>query len=124
VVSIVLVAERKEEGQAYPVQRPVYYVIEILADAKTRYMKPQKLLYALLITSRKHHHYFQAQKIVVPSSFPIGEIIRNYDANGHIIKAIYSPETRSHTSTHSPSAAEEQRREGHHLGEERVELVV
>jgi hypothetical protein len=35
VVSIVLVAERKEEGQAYPVQRPVYYVTEIPADAKT-----------------------------------------------------------------------------------------
>jgi hypothetical protein len=39
------------------------------------------------------------------------------------IQAIYSPEARRHTSTHSPSAAEEQRREGHHLGEERVELV-
>jgi phage tail sheath protein FI len=37
VVSIVLVAEREEEGQAYPVQRPVYYVSEVLADAKTRY---------------------------------------------------------------------------------------
>jgi hypothetical protein len=39
------------------------------------------------------------------------------------IRTIYSPEARSHTSTHSSSAAEEQRREGHHLGEERVELV-
>jgi hypothetical protein len=39
------------------------------------------------------------------------------------IQAIYSPEARSHASTHSPSAAEEQRREGHHLGEERVELA-
>jgi hypothetical protein len=39
------------------------------------------------------------------------------------IRAIYSPEARRHTSTHSSSAAEEQRREGHHLGEERVELV-
>jgi hypothetical protein len=39
------------------------------------------------------------------------------------IQAIYSPEARRHTSTHSSSAAEEQRREGHHLGEERVELV-
>jgi hypothetical protein len=39
------------------------------------------------------------------------------------IRAIYSPEARSHASTHSSSAAEEQRREGHHLGEERVELV-
>jgi hypothetical protein len=33
------------------------------------------------------------------------------------IRAIYSPEARSHTSTHSSSIAEEQRREGHHLGE-------
>jgi hypothetical protein len=38
-------------------------------------------------------------------------------------RAIYSLEARHHTSTHSPSAAEEQRREGHHLREERVELV-
>jgi hypothetical protein len=27
----------KEEGQAYPVERPVYYVSEVLADAKTHY---------------------------------------------------------------------------------------
>jgi hypothetical protein len=37
VVSTVLIAEREEEGQAYHVQRPVYYVSEVLADAKTRY---------------------------------------------------------------------------------------
>jgi hypothetical protein len=39
------------------------------------------------------------------------------------IQAIYSPEARCHASIHSPSAAKEQRREGHHLGEERVELI-
>jgi hypothetical protein len=33
------------------------------------------------------------------------------------IWAIYSPGVKSHTSIHSSSAAEEQRREGHHLGE-------
>jgi hypothetical protein len=38
------------------------------------------------------------------------------------IWAIYSPEAKSLASTHSSSTAEEQRREGHHLGEERVEL--
>jgi ribonuclease HI len=40
----------------------------------------------LLITSRKLRHYFQAHKIVVPSSFPLGEIIRNRDANDRIVK--------------------------------------
>jgi hypothetical protein len=39
------------------------------------------------------------------------------------IRAIYSPGVESHAPIHSSSAAEEQRREGHHLGEERVELV-
>jgi ribonuclease HI len=86
VVSTVLVAEREEEGQAYPVQRLLYYVSEVLANAKTHYTQPQKLLYALLIISRKLRHYFQAHKIVVPSSFPLGEIIRNRDANGRIVK--------------------------------------
>jgi hypothetical protein len=51
VVITVLVAEREEEGQAYPVQRPAYYVSDVLDDVKTRYTQPQKLLYALLITS-------------------------------------------------------------------------
>jgi hypothetical protein len=84
-VSTVLVAER-EEGQAYPIQRPVYYVSEVLANAKTCYTQPQKLLYVLLITSRKLRHYFQAHKILVPSSFPLGEIIHNRDTNGRIVK--------------------------------------
>jgi hypothetical protein len=38
-------------------------------------------------------------------------------------RAIYSPLTESHGEYNSSSAAEEQRREGHHPREERVELV-
>jgi hypothetical protein len=38
-------------------------------------------------------------------------------------RAIYSPLAESHKELHSSSAAEEQRREGHCSGEERVEMV-
>jgi hypothetical protein len=37
VVSVVIVVERTEEGHALPVQRPVYYISEVLSDTKTRY---------------------------------------------------------------------------------------
>jgi hypothetical protein len=39
------------------------------------------------------------------------------------IRAIDGPGVENHASINSSSAAEEQRREGHHPGEERVELV-
>jgi hypothetical protein len=55
-----------------------------------------------------------------PSSFR-GPIAPPFDLAA--IQVIYSPEARCHASIHSPSAAKEQKREGHHLGEERVELV-
>jgi hypothetical protein len=40
------------------VQRPVYFVSTVLHDAHERYPMQQKLLYALLIASRKLRHYF------------------------------------------------------------------
>ena len=38
VVSAVVVVECKEGGKEYPVQRPVYYVSEVLTDSKQRYL--------------------------------------------------------------------------------------
>jgi hypothetical protein len=40
------------------VQTPVYFVSTVLHDAWERYAMQQKLLYTLLITSRKLRHYF------------------------------------------------------------------
>jgi hypothetical protein len=44
VVSTVVVVERTEEGHALPVQRPVYYISEVLSETKAHYLQIQKLL--------------------------------------------------------------------------------
>ena len=47
VVSIAIVVEHEEVGHAYKVQRPVYFISEVLNKPKTRYPQVQKLLYAI-----------------------------------------------------------------------------
>ena len=37
VVSAAIVVERQEEGHTLPIQRPVYFVSEVLSETKTRY---------------------------------------------------------------------------------------
>jgi hypothetical protein len=56
-----------------------------------------------------------------PTQPSLGPICPSFDLAA--IQAIYSPGVESHASINSSSAAEEHRREGHHPGEERVELV-
>jgi hypothetical protein len=43
VDSAVLVVERKEPGRSQKVQRPVYFVSEVLSDSKTRYSQCKNL---------------------------------------------------------------------------------
>jgi hypothetical protein len=52
VVSVVIVVERQEEGHALPVQRPVYFISEVLSETKICYPQIQKLLYAVILTRR------------------------------------------------------------------------
>jgi hypothetical protein len=44
------------------------------------------VLYAVLMASRKLRHYFQAYHIIVPSSQPLKDIMRNREATGRIGK--------------------------------------
>ena len=82
VVSVAVVVEREEAGKEHPVQRPVYYVSEVLIESKQRYPHWQKLVYGVFMASRKLKHYFQGHPITVVSSAPLGDIIQNREATG------------------------------------------
>jgi hypothetical protein len=87
VVSAAIVMERgEEEGRVYKVQWIVYHISVVLSDSKIWYPHVQKLLYALLITSRKLHHYFESHKITVVTDFPLEDILHNRHIIGHISK--------------------------------------
>ena len=103
MVSAVVVVERQEEGHALPVQRPVYYISEVLSETKTRYPQIQKLLYVVVLARRKLRHYFEAHPVTVVSSFPLGEIARNREAEGRIAK--WSVELMGETLTYAPRKA-------------------
>ena len=60
---------------------------------------------------RKLHHYFEYYKIVVVTEFPLGDILCNKEANGHIIKwaielSTYSIEFRSRPTIKSQALAD------------------
>jgi ribonuclease HI len=103
VVSAVIVVERTEEGHSLPVQRPVYYISEVLSETKARYPQIQKLLYAVVLAWCKLRHYFETHPATVVSSFPLGEIIHNPDAAGGIAK--WSVELMGETLAYAPRKA-------------------
>jgi hypothetical protein len=77
-VSAALVQE-KQDGQSKR-QLLVYFVFEVLSPSKKNYTELEKVLYAVLMAFRKLRHYFQSYHIIVPSSQPLKDIVRNREA--------------------------------------------
>ena len=60
----------------------------------------QKLLYAMLMATRKLLHYFTDHEVAVVTSYPLGDIIRNHDAAGRISK--WALELMGHDIRYTP----------------------
>ncbi|KAK1618395.1 hypothetical protein QYE76_023912 [Lolium multiflorum] len=84
VVSVVVVVEREEEGKT--VQRPVYYLSEVLSLSKQNYPHFQKMTYGVFMAATKLKHYFEEHPMKVVSEAPISDIMCNKDASGRIAK--------------------------------------
>jgi hypothetical protein len=84
VVSIVLVVGRSEEGKAHGVQRPVYFISEVLSPIKQRYPHYQKLAYSVFTIARKLRQYFTVHPIIVVNEAPLSNILNNPSATGRV----------------------------------------
>ena len=61
VISAVIVVEREEEGKS--VQRPVYYLSEVLSTSKQNYPHFQNMAYGVYMSAKELKHYFEEHPI-------------------------------------------------------------
>ena len=80
VVSLVLV--RVDSG----IQRLVYYVSKSLHEAEVHYLPLEKAILAVIHSTRKFPHYFQAHVVVVLTQLSLRTLLQSADYTGRIAK--------------------------------------
>ena len=103
VISAVRVVERPEKDKAQQIQRPVYYISEVLSASKQNYPHYQKMCYGVYMAAKRLKPYFQAHLIIVVSSAPLADIMGSRDAAGRVAK--WAIEVASHGIQYEPRTA-------------------
>ena len=68
------------------VQHLVYYCSRALRGAKERHPKMEKLILALVTTTRKLRPYFQAHTIEIPIEYPMKQVLHKPETLGRLMK--------------------------------------
>ena len=80
VVSVALIREESKK------QLPVYYVSQAFQGAESRYPRIEKIVFALIIASRKLRQYFQVNPILVMTDQPIKKFMNKPETAGRMIQ--------------------------------------
>ena len=78
--------EPREDLRDQGVQQLVYYISKTLVGAETRYLPLEKLVLALVHSTRKLPHYFQAYTVYVLIEYPLQLLLKRSDFTGQIAK--------------------------------------
>ncbi|GAA0143735.1 hypothetical protein LIER_35799 [Lithospermum erythrorhizon] len=70
-LSSILILEKEK------IQRPMYYVSQVMRGIEIRYPLTEKLVYALIVTARKLKPYIEAHPVEVITSQPLRQILEN-----------------------------------------------
>jgi len=69
-------------------ERSIYFVSRTLHEVETRYQMIEKVAFALVLTARRMHPYFQNHSITVRIDYPIFKILSKSDLVGRMIGSV------------------------------------
>ena len=73
----------REEGKK---QLPIYYISQAFQGAESRYPRIEKIVFALIVVSRKLRQYFQANPILVIMDQPIKKSMNKPEVAGRMVQ--------------------------------------
>jgi hypothetical protein len=87
-ISGALVVEKEviKDGKVTKQQLHVYSVSEVLTGSNKYYSEVEKICYAIVMSSRKLCHYFEAHTIKVLTSQPLNNVFDNRGSSDRVSK--------------------------------------